>query len=224
MSVRAALSNFYVKKIPPLITKHIYPIKIRWVIRQESPPSTKWSQLSSWLAKESLAREWETLTESHSENKNMGRISDKLWRCQGGIFGGALAMAAPGDGHVRGWFGACPRNNLERAGWNHHRGCEVENKRQLIPCEKGLYFQIIVRNAIKFSGKTVRRDLFCLEVGENQNLQSKRKDPPPQKSDSTTEENFLFQVPAFQRMTNQDHCSKSIVACLGVTFLAWNST
>lgn len=45
-----------------------------------------------------------------------------------------------------------------------------------------------------------------------------------QKTDSTTEENFLFQIPAFQRMTNKDQCSKTIAACLGVTLLAENST
>lgn len=42
----------------------------------------------------------------------------------------------------------------------------------------------------------------------------------PQKADSTTEENFLFQIPAFQRMTNKDHWSKLIAACLGVTLSA----
>lgn len=94
-------------------------------------------------------------------------------------------------------------------------------KRQLISCENDSTFKLFpkVRNTIKFLGKTVRRDLFSLEVGESQNPRSKRKDPPPQKSDSTTEENVLFQIPAFQRMTNQDHCSKCTVACLGVTLL-----
>lgn len=42
----------------------------------------------------------------------------------------------------------------------------------------------------------------------------------PQKADLTTEKNFLFQIPAFQRMTNKDHWSKPIAACLGVTLLA----
>lgn len=77
--MRAALSNFYVKKKKELlITKHIYPIKIRRVTRQESPPSTKRGQLGSKLVKEVLAREWEKLTGSHSENKNTGHISDDL--------------------------------------------------------------------------------------------------------------------------------------------------
>lgn len=52
-----------------LVTKHIYPIKIRWVTRQESPPSTKGSQLDFWLEKGDLG--WGTgKADSRSENKN----------------------------------------------------------------------------------------------------------------------------------------------------------
>lgn len=123
----------------------------------------------------------------------------------------------------------CKRDGLgfgQETTMNELAGTTIEvvrrKKRQLIPLKSDSTFKLFpkVRNATKFSGKTVRRDLFCLEVGENQTPQSKRKDPPPQKSDSTTGENFLFQIPAFQRMTNQDHCSKSIAAFLGVTLLA----
>lgn len=94
-------------------------------------------------------------------------------------------------------------------------------KRQMIPYKNDYAFELVpkVGKATKLSWETVWSDLFCLEVDEKQNLQFNRKDPPPQKTDSTTE-NFLFQIPAFQRMKNKDHCTKSIAACLGVTLLA----
>lgn len=79
-------------------------------------------------------------------------------------------------------------------------------KRQMTPCENHYAFELFfkVGNATKFSGKTVSRDLFCLEVGEKRYPQSNRKDPlPTQQTDSTTEENFLFQISASQRMKKQ---------------------
>lgn len=98
-------SIFLWKKEEPLITKHIYPIKIGWVTRQESPPSTKGSQLGSWLARKILAGEWEKLTGGLSGNKNVGHVSDEslqMSREAGLVLGRAVAMVAPGAWDVRG--------------------------------------------------------------------------------------------------------------------------
>lgn len=203
-----------------LITKHIYPIKVGWVTRQESPLSNKRSQLGSWLG--SLAGEWEKLTGSHSENRTTGHISDHLWEVKGTWLStwGAVAMAAPGARSGKGIV-LNLRNDHEQAGWNHCGGCEEQDRaNDSLWNDYAFNFFPKVRKATKFSGEIVWRDLLWFGVGEKQNLQSNRKDPPPQKTDSTTENNFLFQIPAFQRMTNKDHCSKIIAACLGVTLLA----
>lgn len=54
-------------------------------------------------------------------------------------------------------------------------------KRHMTPCENHYAFELFfeVGNATKFSGKTVSRDLFCLEVGKKWYPQSNRKDPLP---------------------------------------------
>jgi len=72
--VRPALSNFFCgkkqtnKQTKPLITKRIYPIKIGWITRQDRHPQPS----------EILAGQWEKLTGSLSENKNVGDIGDNL--------------------------------------------------------------------------------------------------------------------------------------------------
>lgn len=102
------LKQFLCEK-EPLVTEHIYPIKIGWVTRQESPPSTKESQLDSWLEREILAGEPEKLTGSHSENKNTAHISGHLWKNGKGTcpdtWRCCVVVAAPGTLGVKGVFG-----------------------------------------------------------------------------------------------------------------------
>lgn len=126
---------FMWRKEEPLITKHIYPIKIGWVTRQESLPSTKWSQLGFWLARQILAGEREKLTGSCSENKNTGHVSDYLWKCQGNVawlLGGAGDMVVPGTGGVRGMVWGLSKkqlwmSRLELLGGGGERGQEKAN-------------------------------------------------------------------------------------------------
>lgn len=76
--VRPALSKYFCgkkKKKKPLITKRIYPIKTGWITRQDHHPQPS----------EILAGQWEKLTGSLSENKNVGDIGDNLWKCQGNL-------------------------------------------------------------------------------------------------------------------------------------------
>ena len=70
MKSEACLEQFFSveKKKELLITKCIYPIKTGWITRQDHHPRPS----------EILAGQWEKLTGSLSENKNVGDISDNL--------------------------------------------------------------------------------------------------------------------------------------------------
>jgi hypothetical protein len=74
MKSEACLEQFFLwkkqtnKQTKPLITKRIYPIKIGWITRQDRHPQPS----------EILAGQWEKLTGSLSENKNVGDIGDNL--------------------------------------------------------------------------------------------------------------------------------------------------
>lgn len=132
-------TTFMWKKEELVITKHIYPIKVGWVTRQESPSSTKQSQLGSQLAKEVLAREREKLTGSHSENKT---TSLKQSRERGMVLE-ELRPRRPQEPEVsEGWFRACPRNDHGRAGWTHRGGCEEKQEKANDSLWKWFCFQV----------------------------------------------------------------------------------
>lgn len=213
------LKQFLCEK-EPLVTEHVYPIKIGWVTRQESPPSTKGSQLDSWLERETLAGESEKLTGSHSENNNTALKKKK------------------GQGNVP-WYldmlcgGGGPRNlRCQRDVWRlvHQRTVNEQavttqgwgrTKKATDSSWKWLCFQVISQGEechqvfwekweeIFSTWRSVRnRILNSTERSSSTERWLKQRGKLP------------LSNPGIPKMTKKDHCSKIRAAFLGVTVLA----
>ena len=192
-----------------------------------SPPSTKWdlgwamgkAERKPLRKQECGWHRWQSL----KMPREPSLVPNRTWLGIQPSLGKAVAMVAAGAWDVRGMVQGLskrwPRLSRRELPW---RWWGVIRK------GKGFLVKIILLSSYfarwgtppNFQAKLSEEIFYAWRQVRKNILNLTGKILFPQKADLTTEENFLFQIPAFQRMTNKDHWSKLIAACLGVTLLA----
>lgn len=190
-----------------------------WMDHQAgSPPSTKWDL--GWamgkadrkpLRKQECGwHRWQSL----KMPREPSLVPNRTWLGIQPSLGKAVAMVAAGAWDVRGMvrglskrWPRLSRRELPWRWWGVIKG-------------KGFLVKIILLSSYfarwgtlpNFQAKLSEERFYAWRQVRKNILNLTGKILFPQKADLTTEENFLFQIPAFQRMTNKDHWSKLIAA------------